>query len=150
MMLGRINEGGILVQEQFPRLGVYRVWASAELKGEGKKGEREIEGKEGRSRGREGEVQVSLYDQRCGSRVDRYILLFRARVDRLDLLRLCLFMPALSFIFAPPLFRSLSYVAYVWPLQMNGITLSVSRGEGGCKEEILRRYDESAEKRFPG
>lgn len=33
---------------------------------------------------------------------------------------------------------------------MNGITLSVSRGEGGCKEEILRRYDESAEKRFPG
>lgn len=41
MMLGRINEGGILVQEQFPRLGVYRVWASAELKGEGKKGERE-------------------------------------------------------------------------------------------------------------
>lgn len=51
MMLGRINEGGILVQEQFPRLGVYRVWASAELKGEGKKGEREIEGKEGR-RGR--------------------------------------------------------------------------------------------------
>lgn len=33
---------------------------------------------------------------------------------------------------------------------MNGITLSVSRGEEGCKEEILRRYDESAEKRFPG
>lgn len=135
------------MQEQFPRLGVYRVWASAELKGEGKKGERE------RLRGKkegEGEVQVSLYDQRCGSRVDRCILLFRARVDRLDLLRLCLFMPALSFIFALPLFRSLSYVAYVWPLQMNGITLSVSRGEGGCKEEILRRYDESAEKRFPG
>ena len=52
MMLGRINEGGILVQEQFPRLGVYRVWASAELKGEGKKGERERLGERRKERER--------------------------------------------------------------------------------------------------
>lgn len=58
MMLGRINEGGILVQEQFPRLGVYRVWASAELKGEGKKGEREIE-RRGKKEGAEEERERS-------------------------------------------------------------------------------------------
>lgn len=75
-------------------------------------------------------------DQRCGSGVDRCILR-RVRVDRLDLLRLCLFMPASFFYFRPSsplLIPSLSIpllpglrLAERAP-QMNGITSSVSRG----------------------
>lgn len=65
MMLGRINEGGILVQEQLPRLGVYRVWASAELRRGEKRRERERlrdgeRRKEQRKRGRGLSVRSTL------------------------------------------------------------------------------------------
>lgn len=141
MMLGRINEGRIFVRTVPSPRCVYRVWTSEK--------EREKDGiwKEGRrkERGR----GLSLYTiNAAGVEGQRQVHppVPGVRVDRLDLLRLCLFMPALSFIFVhppSPLSIPLLRLAYVWPLQMNGITLSVSRGEEGCKEEILRRQDES-------
>lgn len=139
--VGRINDGwdlptpsrgGIFVRNLVPRrcisgLGEEREELTQTRKKKGKERERERDGRKGESLSR---------DQRCGSGVDRCILR-RVRVDRLDLLRLCLFMPASFFYFRPSsplLIPSLSIpllsglrLAERAP-QMNGITSSVSRG----------------------